>query len=70
MCAVLMRLPLVSVNFSIHNMLSDRFSECLLRLLQLWLLKASCGSQVKLGHETLLNTNKVLVMQDVKAPQA
>ncbi len=68
MRAVLMRLPLVSlsVNFSIHNMLSDHLSECLLHLVQLWLLKASCGSQIKLGHGTLLNTHKVLVMQDVK----
>ena len=70
MYAVLMCLLLVSVTFSIRYMLSDHLSECILHLVQLWLLKASCGSQIKLGHGTLLNIHKVLVMQDVAAPQA
>ncbi len=70
MRAVLMHLPVVFVNFSIHSMLSDHLSECLLHLVQLWLLKATCGSQIKLGHGILLKTHKVLVMQDVATPQA
>ena len=71
MRAVLMHLPLVSVNFSIRNMLSDHLSECLLHLVQLWLLKASCARcQIKLGCGALLKTHNVLVMQDVATPQA